>query len=49
MPQQLLETLAVQTESTIAPSPQPRRPAANDQMSLFTEYLDHPVVTELNS
>lgn len=43
----LLETLAVQTESTITPAPPPRRPSANEQMGLFTEYLDHPVLTEL--
>jgi len=40
---QLLETLAVQTEG----QPQRKTAAANSQMSLFTEYLDHPVVDEL--
>jgi DNA mismatch repair protein MutS len=40
----LLETLAVQTE---APKPGKAPPA--EQLSLFTEYLQHPVVDELRS
>jgi len=53
---QLLETLAVQTEPHEIPSDaaMQSRPAAppggsGGQMSLFTEYLDHPVVDELKS
>jgi DNA mismatch repair protein MutS len=43
---ELLETLAVQTESTGIADPV----AARDrQMSLFTEYLEHPVVEALRS
>ncbi|MHC4208548.1 MAG: DNA mismatch repair protein MutS [Planctomycetota bacterium] len=38
----ILETLAVQTEG-----PGPARPPAPGQLSLFTEYLRHPVVDEL--
>jgi DNA mismatch repair protein MutS len=50
---QLLETLAVQTEPHEIPADleaAPRSTAARSgQMSLFTEYLDHPVVGELKS
>jgi DNA mismatch repair protein MutS len=54
---QLLETLAVQTESPDSIPPDapnapdvpatPAAPAAGAQLSLFTEYLDHPVVEAL--
>jgi DNA mismatch repair protein MutS len=40
---QLLETLAVQTESPAAG----RAPAPGAQLGLFTEYLDHPAIGEL--
>ncbi len=43
---QLLETLAVQTESPHVPgSPPPRA----GQLSLFTEYIEHPVVNALRA
>ncbi|MCI0363283.1 MAG: hypothetical protein L0219_05330, partial [Phycisphaerales bacterium] len=49
---QLLETLAVQTEHTQIDANAPgsgksRQVERGAQMSLFTEYLDHPVVGEL--
>ena len=45
---ELLETLAVQTESTEMPAEmKPTTPAKGAQLGLFTEYLDHPVVEEL--
>jgi DNA mismatch repair protein MutS len=51
--QQLLETLAVQTENPHTQWPQvpaelkPQTPAKGAQLGLFTEYLNHPVVEEL--
>ncbi|MHC5027212.1 MAG: DNA mismatch repair protein MutS [Planctomycetota bacterium] len=43
---ELLETLAVQTEPHVVPPPA-APPAANSQMGLFTEFLPHPVVAEI--
>lgn len=47
---ELLETLAVQTEAPQLPKDmQPRTPAAGAQLSLFTEYLDHPAIEALRT
>ena len=46
--QQLLDTLAVQTESSQLPEEmKPKTPAKGAQLSLFKEYLDHPAIEEL--
>ena len=50
--QQLLETLAVQTEHSTPQLPaelKPQTPAKGAQLSLFTEYIDHPAVGELRT
>ena len=44
---EVLETLAVQTESPQLPGPERHGPRAGEQLGLFTEYLDHPAVEEL--
>ncbi len=41
---EILETLAVQTETTAGPPP-----AQGGQMELFREYLQHPVVDEIRT
>ena len=44
---QLLATLAVQTESTAIRDPAEKPAAGAGQLSLFTEYVEHPVVGEI--
>ena len=40
---ELLETLAVHTGESVPPAPRPQ------QMSLFTEYIEHPAIEALRS
>ena len=44
---ELLESLVVQTETTHVPESKTKTPPPSGQLSLFTEYIDHPVVEVL--
>ena len=44
---QVLETLAVHTETPDVPAEPPSAPAPGAQLGLFTEYVQHPAVDEL--
>jgi DNA mismatch repair protein MutS len=46
---EVLETLAVHTEPPAPPGDERRGPKPGEQFSLFTEYLDHPVVERLRT